>query len=177
MKARSRRKLKHPHRSRARITSDHLRVLAQIAKQERDDFFKRNPGQSPFYQRRFIAAALCQGAALHYLGLGTGVKDFDVHLFYEQHPVRRQMARAVRRLPRQIDRFGKRQVDIIRTVIPRRITRNNRGGIAVIRAFLVDKPTQNAKHLAQKPVIGLLPKAILARVVWPDLRLLRRRGR
>ncbi|MGH7428969.1 MAG: hypothetical protein ACREJ4_11540, partial [Candidatus Methylomirabilaceae bacterium] len=70
-------------RARALITLDLLRQLARIAEDAQRAFFARRP--TNVYRDRFIAAALCQGAALHYLGLGTGVKDFDIHLFYKQH--------------------------------------------------------------------------------------------
>jgi hypothetical protein len=38
------------------------------------------------YDKRVIAVALCQGAALHYVDGKTGVKDFDVFTFYAAHP-------------------------------------------------------------------------------------------
>jgi hypothetical protein len=160
-------------RSQRLITLEHLKLLARIAERERHTFFGRNP-RARIYQNRFIAAALCQGAALHYLGLGTGVKDFDIHLFHVQHPARRQIARRVRRVRSTVPGFGKRMVDIIWTVIPEKLA--NRGGAdpsRTIREFLKARPTENARYLARKPVVGLLLERILGRILWPRLPILK----
>jgi hypothetical protein len=160
-------------RSRRPITVEHLKLLAGIAERERRTFFGRNR-RAKIYQNRFIAAALCQGAALHYLGLGTGVKDFDIHLFHVQHPARRQIARRVRRVRSNVPGFGERMVDIIWTVIPERIASRGRANPSrTIREFLKARPTENARFLAQKPVVGLLPERILGRLLWPRLPILK----
>ncbi len=157
-----------PHqRSKALITRAHLRFLAKVASQAREEFFRKNP-EARSYQDRFVAAALCQGAALHYLHLGTGVKDFDIHLFYAQQPQRRQVARSVRRIPTRVPGFSARMVDIIHTVIPERFVAASRKNSAlIIRSFLRARPTRNGLYVAQKPVIGLEPKPIFGRVIWP----------
>jgi len=154
-------------RSYKELNEKHLRALAEIAEKERNDFFTRNPRQIAFYKNRFLAAALCQGAALHYLGLGNGVKDFDIHFFYEQHPVRKQMARAVRSVIIDVPDHGRRQVDFIRTVVPPRFVAEGKDNVSVvIRKFLEGRPTQNARRLANKAVIGLIPEASFAMVIW-----------
>lgn len=122
-------------RARASITRGHLRLLADVARRAREEFFERRLG-ARIYRNRFIAAALCQGAALHYLHLGSGVKDFDIHLFYVQHSKRKQVARSVRRISTEIPRFGLRKVDIIHTVIPKEFARNRNSPVATIRSFL-----------------------------------------
>lgn len=155
-------------RSFAPITPEHLRLLSRLAGEEREAFFERNPTQIPLYRDRFIAAALCQGAALHYLGKGDGVKDFDIHLFYVQHPDRGQMARTVRSIRVEVPGFGPRKIDFIRTVVPGRLIQGPSGDrVVTLRRFLEVGQTKNARHLAEKAVIGLIPEAILGMVVWP----------
>jgi hypothetical protein len=157
-------RLPHP------IEVEHLKLLARLATEERDAFFVRNSGQVGIHKDRFLAAALCQGAALHYLGRGNGVKDFDIHLFYEQHPERRQMSRKVYSILGNLPGFGPRNVDFIRTVVPQDIAeRYSRELVPTLRRFLEDRRTANARHLAEKAVVGLVPDAILGTVIWPAI--------
>ncbi|MCW5980070.1 MAG: hypothetical protein KIT09_18450 [Bryobacteraceae bacterium] len=51
--------------------------LAKIAATEEGAFFARNRRLAQPYRDRLLAIALCQGAALQYLGGGHGVNDFD----------------------------------------------------------------------------------------------------
>jgi hypothetical protein len=76
-------------RSYARLTDEHLRRLAAVA--EKDHAFFTRPNGRPEYESRRLAAALAQGAALHYLDPDgrTGVKDLDVWTFYAAIPGRR----------------------------------------------------------------------------------------
>jgi len=151
-----------------RITEGILRLLASLAEKEREDFFRRNPSAASLYRDRFVAAALCQGAALHFLGRGKGVKDLDVHIFYIQHPKRRQLSRAVYSVTHEFPEFGPRRVDFVRSVVPERIVAAGGGNpVRVLRAFLDEEPTTNAYYLAQKAVIGLLPDFMFGTVVWP----------
>ncbi len=71
-------------RSYARLTDEHLRRLAAVA--EKDHAFFTRPDGRPEYASRRLAAALAQGAALHYLDGRTGVKDLDVWTFYAAIP-------------------------------------------------------------------------------------------
>ena len=80
-------------RSFQRITPDDLRRLAHIAAADRAEFFGRHQAWAKLYESRFIAAALCQGAALHYLYRKVGVQDFDVYSFYAAHPKRHWYAK------------------------------------------------------------------------------------
>jgi hypothetical protein len=59
------------------------RKLAGIAEGDREIFF-RYPKKSSRYENRFRCSALCQGAALHYLDRKTGVKDFDIFMFFAE---------------------------------------------------------------------------------------------
>ncbi len=71
-------------RSYTRLTDEHLRRLAALAEKDHA-FFTRLDGR-PEYKSRRLAAALAQGAALHYLDGHTGVKDLDVWTFYAAIP-------------------------------------------------------------------------------------------
>ena len=75
------------------VTARELRDLAKLAAVEEKAFFVRNPHLSKPYQQRLLLVALCQGAALQYLGCGHGVKDFDVHFFYAQNPEKKKLSR------------------------------------------------------------------------------------
>ena len=84
-------------RSRARLTDEHLRRLAELA--EEDHAFFTRPDGHPEYQARRLAVTLAQGAALHYLDGRTGVKDLAVWTFYafipgSHSPLRRGVRRA-----------------------------------------------------------------------------------
>jgi hypothetical protein len=161
-------RVRKKRRPRAPITPDLLLQLARIAEDAHTAFFARRPRN--VYRERFIAAALCQGAALHYLGLGTGVNDFDLHLFYRQHPIQPQVARRKRTERLTWRGFGSRRVDILRTVLPARGLPTNRDDlISVIRTYLRRRPTETAARLAEKPVIGLFPATVFGKVIWPDI--------
>ena len=55
---------------------------------EEDHAFFTRPGGRPEYESRRLAAALAQGAALHFLDGRTSVKDLDVWTFYAAIPMR-----------------------------------------------------------------------------------------
>lgn len=57
--------------------ADLLRLAALTADAEAD-LFGRNPQGSGRYAGCLLSRALCQGAALHCVTGGNGVKDFDV---------------------------------------------------------------------------------------------------
>jgi hypothetical protein len=73
-----------------------LSSLVTAAEQEEEGFFQRNPHLIELYRSRLIAVALCQGAALQYIGRGYGVIDFDVHFFYAQNATKPRLSRAVK---------------------------------------------------------------------------------
>jgi len=145
-----------------------LRALREIASEEEVAFFRRNPHLEALYRRRLLLIALCQGAALQFLGRGYGVNDFDIHFFYAQHPDKPRLSRAVKRTHARVGAFANAPIDFVRTVVPKT-------GVAVaspspvdqIRAFLAKRPTANAAHLAEKAVVGLHPRDLFGVVVWP----------
>ena len=150
------------------IMEEVLGILADLAAREHEGFFQRNPWAAPFYGNSLLVAALCQGAALHFIGKGNGVKDFDIHLFYRQHREKRQLSRAVYSRHWDFPTFGRRRVDYIRTVVPQTIVGSaDESVIGVIQAFLRDGPTANAYHLSQKAVVGLYPGSGFGTIIWP----------
>jgi hypothetical protein len=64
-------------RSLARIEIADLLRLAVLASDDEADLFRRNPQGSGRYVGRLLGRALCQGAALHYVGQSNGIKDRD----------------------------------------------------------------------------------------------------
>ena len=143
-----------------------LQSLAALAKSEEDRFFKDNSHLVRPYGGRLIAVALCQGAALHYLGRGRGVKDFDVHFFYSQNPRKPRLSRTVKRIFATVGSFKNFPVDFVRTVVPSHSIPNGGTTVQKLQSFLHRKPTDNASHLAQKAVIGLMPRRLFGKVVW-----------
>jgi hypothetical protein len=143
-----------------------LRSLVALAKAEEKAFFHRNPHTIRTYRNRLLVVALCQGAALQYVGCGYGVKDFDVHFFYAQNTAKPRLSRAVKRINATVGRFANIPVDFIRTIIPVDGAHANKSVAYRLRSFLEEQPTANARHLSKKTVVGLLPKKLFARILW-----------
>jgi len=80
--------LPEAERSFESIRREDLARLAEIAREALEDFIRRHPRRAA-YRERLVAIALCQGAACHYLDGRTGVKDFDVWLFFAEIPGQR----------------------------------------------------------------------------------------
>ena len=149
------------------VTKNELCVLSQLALLEEEAFFKRNPYLEPLYCKRFIAAALCQGAALQYLGKGYGVADFDIHFFYKQNIDKPRLSRGIKIITADVGRFAQIWIDFIRTVIPMRLCLPNlRDDTELIQEFLKHRPTANAGYLCKRPVIGLIPNTLFSNIIW-----------
>ena len=103
------------------VTTLELRDLARLAREEENAFFARNPHLVASYRDRFVAADLCQGAALQFVGRGYGVADFDIHFFYRQNPAKPRLSRAVKRLTANVGDFDRAPIDFVRTVMPARL--------------------------------------------------------
>jgi hypothetical protein len=146
-----------------------LRSLVELAKEEEQAFFQRNPHLIRTYRNRLLAVALCQGSALQYVGKGYGVNDFDIHFFYEQNPAKPRLSRAVKRIFADVGSFAAAPVDFIRTVMPSRPADKRKSTTQRIRQFLEEQPTANATHLAKKAVVAISPKSLFAKVWQPRL--------
>lgn len=150
------------------VTPDELRDLATCAIAEEQAFFARNPHLIGPYRQRLILVALCQGAALQYLGCGYGVQDFDVHFFYAQNPKKLRLSRTVKRNSVDVGAFPNAPIDFIRTVVPGAQPHlKPKVAIHTVQEFLDSKPTSNALHLSQKAVIGLYPDEVFGEQIWP----------
>lgn len=148
------------------ITRIELQDLVTVTQQEIEDFFIRNPHLVQFYESRLIGACLCQGAALHYIGLGKGVKDFDIHIFYRKNSIKPRLSRAVKEIYSPIGSFPREmKIDFVRTLIPH--DENEVDEETLILNFLNERPTSNAWNLSQKAVVGLIPDNIFTKVLWP----------
>ncbi len=150
------------------VTSNELHSLVKLAIAEEKAFFVRNPHLVGTYRQRLILVALCQGAALQYLGRGYGVKDFDVHFFYAQNPNKRRLSRAMKREHACVAAFSEMPIDFIRTtILGAQPHLEPEVAIHTVQEFLRSKPTPNACHLSQKAVIGLYPDEVFGEQIWP----------
>jgi len=150
------------------VTEAELQSLVTLSAAEERAFFTRNLHLVPTYRDRLLAVALCQGAALQFLGRGYGVNDFDVHFFYVQNPRKPRLSRAVKRVMANVGTFQRVPVDFVRTVIPGRgPTADLVAVVDHLREFLRRRPTANAMHLAEKAVIGLVPPKLFGATIWP----------
>jgi hypothetical protein len=150
------------------VSKRELRDLSFLANEEESAFFERNKHLIKPYRSRLVLAALCQGAALHYIGQGYGIKDFDIHYFYRQNPKKPKLSRTVYNITANVGGFSAASVDFIRTVIPHRVCQKiNQGRIGLIRCFLSLAPTDNAKKLSQKAVVAIWPDDIFGAIIWP----------
>jgi hypothetical protein len=145
-----------------------LQSLVALASAEEASFFERNPHLVEPYRDRLVGVALCQGAALQYLGIGCGINDFDVHFFYRQNPTRLRLSRRVKRTRATVASFHDIAVDFIRTVIPLRSrATEHETALPQLLRLLRNPPTPNGEHLAKKAVIGLLRASLFGVVIWP----------
>lgn len=145
------------------VGNTELQSLVRLASEEERAFFKRNPHLVRPYQKRLLAVALCQGAALQYNGDGYGVNDFDIHFFYLQNPSKPRLSRAVKRIFANVGSFADVPVDFIRTVVPDSGTKSI---VERLSSFLRQQPTANAKYLSRKAVVLILPKPLFGKVIW-----------
>jgi hypothetical protein len=150
--------------------SDLLR-LAEIARKDREQYFKEYPEWEEAYRDRVLCIALCQGAAKHFIDGKTGIHDFDVYTFYRQNPKKRWFAQRKKHQDFSDAKFGtsRNQPEFIgRRVdcLGRGITvKEGESATDALRRWLVEQPTDTAKFLAQKAVVLLEPDC--GTVVWP----------
>jgi hypothetical protein len=160
-------------RSYERITPEDLDRLAEISRQDREDFFARK-FRYLILEEGLVCVALCQGAALHFVNGENGVKDFDVWTFYAAHPDhpafpwRRRVARdfgdpRFGRTPNTAGFVGRR-VDLL----GRSIEVGEEGDpAAALAAYLSEGRTASARALARKAAVMLEPPNRRGAVVWP----------
>jgi len=159
-------------RSLAPLTVDHLRRLAEIAHQDREGLFNRNPHLS-VYGDRILLTALCQGGALHFIDGTNGVKDLDVYTFYAEDP---RVGYPYRR--RGVVDFGEselgrhpadhgfrgRRVDLLGRTL--RVDPET-DPVTAVRSYLQAERTTTARELAKKAVVVIDPNERLGEIIWP----------
>lgn len=153
------------------VTRLELESLLALATAEEADFFtRRNPHLIEPYRDRLLCFALCQGAALQFLGRGYGVGDFDIHFFYAQNPAKPRLCRKPKHAVSDVGGFNSIPMDYLRTVVPGATPTTQLESIVVqLQSFLRRRPTSNAFHLSQKAVVGLFPPGLFGRELWPPL--------
>ena len=157
----------------ASITDEHLRRLAELAKDDRDGLFGRKPYLA-VYRDRILVTALCQGAALHFVNGLNGVKDLDVYTFYAEdarirYPYRRRGIADFGAsehgyhpddhdlVDRRVDTLG-RALKVSRSADP----------VAAVRHYLQVSRTRTARELARKAVVVVDAGPTFGKVVWPS---------
>ena len=159
-------------RSAEKLTDADFERLGAIAAAVFDDLFVRRPDTSGLYKGRTLLIALCQGSALHQVDGQQGIKDLDVWGFFgppaeRAFPCRSRWVRdfGPSHLGRHPDDVGfrGRRIDILGRSIGAHSDES--GPNAVVR-YLRARATGTAKHLSQRPVVGLWPDAVRGQVIW-----------
>lgn len=162
-------------RSYERISRVHLRRLARIADEERDDLFARRPDLRLLYRRRLLCTVLHGQSALHYCNGTSGVERFDVCLFFAAHaeaPFPRHWS-AYRDFGKSI--FGCGEAD--RGYAGRRILFTGRSlacrpgddPVAALQAYLRAGRSPTARRIRDGAVVLIAPPHYLGYVAWPTL--------
>lgn len=153
------------------IDAADLARLAEIARRDREWYFKRRPDWRRHYSRRVLCIALCQGAAKHYVDGKTGINDFDVYTFYQANPRKVWYAKRHRsydfgdpKFGQSVDRpnFVGRRVDCWGRSIQ---VQRSEDAVSAICRYLREGRTKTAQLLARKAVVLLEPD--LGKVIWP----------
>jgi len=162
------------NRSYELITKSDLHILVELARNDREDLFRRKPAIGRLYSDRLFAVALCQGGALHYLNGKNGIKDLDVWSFFIAHSDRPFPYRRRSEVDLGIPKFGKtegydnfigRKVDLIGRSIQ---SVEADDPVDILRQYLRNGHTESARRLAEKAVILLEPAHLFETVVWPE---------
>ncbi len=160
-------------RSYAKIIKPDLRKLLDHARKDREDLFDRIPRWKRLYSKRVICTALCQGAALHYVGGKNGVKDFDVWTFYAAHkeapfPYRRNGSRDFGKSkfgvhPSDTGKFVGRCVDLLGRSLP---CSPKADPVKSVIDYLENPRSKSAYELSKKAVVMLEPEGLLGKIIW-----------
>jgi hypothetical protein len=153
-----------------------LRRLSRLARTDRDEFFERHPEWGESYRDRVLCVALCDQAALHFIGGRAGLRDFQVWTFYLEHPdgpFPHQVTGLADFGPSQFGRppdaaetFKGRQVHLYSRSLP---CQPGAEPVAVLQDFLRAGETRSARTLREGAVVLLEPEVMLGFVAWPSL--------
>ena len=161
-------------RSYAPLTTNHLKRLARFVSKEHQAWSDARHD----LKGQLVAGCLAQGAAQHFLDGRTGVKDFDLWLFYD----RSHLAKGIRehgvrstgdfgpsvfdRYPDDPETFVGRRIDFMCRRLPTNVPREPPD--AAVMAWL-QSDNQSPMWLRKKPVIMLWPTTYHGVVIWnPD---------
>jgi len=97
---------------------DDLERLRELALEEHENFFERNPHLREAFYNSLIGICLCQGAASHYLNPTVGIKDFDIWHFYLESGKDNFPYRAHKRLK---NGYKGKPIDFLKRSIPKYI--------------------------------------------------------
>jgi hypothetical protein len=153
------------------ISLSDLKLLANIAKQDRKHFFQTNNNWAKYYENNVICIALCQGAAKHYIDIKTGINDFDVYTFYKNNPKKHLYAKRIKSFDLGNPKFGQsldkpeyigRRVDCLMRSIE---INENENIVDAIRRYVIEGKTITSKLLANKAVVLIEPNC--GKKIWP----------
>lgn len=157
------------------ITREDLGTLATFSKRHRDEWFRHDKPTGAF-EARFLCAALCQGAALHYVDGTNGIKDFDIYEMYADLPDVTIPYRAHWCYDFGPSKFGReedaklhpeyegRRVDVFVRALPVDVDADP---VEAVQEYLGNPATTTARMLAERAVVILEPEELLGTVAWP----------
>ena len=147
-----------------RLTDYDLEKLKELALDEHENFFRRNPHLKVAYYYSLVGICLCQGAASHYLDPNVGIKDFDIWHFYVEHGSVKFPYRAHKRIE---DGYKGKPIDFLKRAIPKDIHDSYfNDPEQAIMEYLFERNTKTKKLLLKKAIIGLFPNKIFGKVLW-----------
>jgi len=146
------------------LSINDLERLRELALEEQQNFFERNPHlRKPFYNS-LIGICLCQGAASHYLNPTVGIKDFDVWHFYLEVEKLNFPCRAHKRIE---NGYKGKPIDFLKRGIPKYICNlTPNSPEQIIMNYLFERNTKTKILLLKKAIIGLYPNEIFNKVLW-----------
>ncbi|RLJ01831.1 MAG: hypothetical protein DRP11_03840 [Candidatus Aenigmatarchaeota archaeon] len=148
----------------APLNKKDLRRLRELALDEHEKFFERNPHLRRAYYNSLIGICLCQGAALHYLNPKIGIKDFDIWHFYLRSSWVNFPYRAHKRIE---NGYMGMPIDFLKRDIPRYVyDQGSKESGQVIMNYLLERNTKSKNFLLKKAIIGLYPDKIFGKVLW-----------
>jgi hypothetical protein len=156
------------------LTADDLNELYVGSTSRLRDYFVQGQGakwKDLYSIENPLAAALCQGGAMHYHDSVNGIKDFDVWFFYpfnERHLPYRTIWNWDYRNPKfgrhpSITGYRGRKVDVLVRSIK---SYTHDDPVNTILKYLQFENTSSSRELAKKAVVMLFPEPLLGKVVW-----------
>jgi hypothetical protein len=157
-------------RSYHELTLAHLQRLARFVSMAHTEMGQRRAD----LKGQLMGACLAQGAAAHFVDRSTGVKDFDLWLFYRQEFLQRHVQVRGRcivydfgpspfgRHPDDPLRFRGRRVDVMCRELPRQAP----GEPAEAVLAWLNGSTESARQLRQRPIVMVWPRQQLGHVIW-----------